>query len=224
MSNFDDELKERFMKVDPAQIGHNIESGFMNPKIKPVYKKAKVVGPAFTVRIPVNDSAMLYYAMKRAPKGSVVVIDRLGDTTYACAGEIVALAARSVGIAGMIIDGPSTDSLVIEDLDFPMFSTGLSPVTTSLIGLTGEYNIPVQCGGVIVNPGDIVFGDADGVIAFPPERARELVEYAEAADKMEAKLKEILGNGGYISDVLNIDSLVESDKMEFFDNLKTLNK
>lgn len=220
MNEFDQKLKERFMNVDPAQIGHKIKSGFMSPTIKPVYKKAKVVGPAFTIRIPVNDSAMIYYAMKKAPKGSVVVIDRQGDNTYACAGEIVALAAKSLGVAGIVIDGPSTDSLVIEELNFPMFSTGLSPVTTTLLGLTGEYDVPVQCGGVVVNPGDLIFGDADGVIVIPPDQAEKLVAYAEAADEMEVELKKILANGGYITDVLNIDKLVESDKESFFNTLK----
>lgn len=222
MSSFDPAWKERFMNIDTAQIGHKIKSGFMNPMIKPVYKQAKVVGPAFTIQLPVNDSAMIYYAMKKAPKGSVVVIDRQGDTTYACAGEIVALAARSLGLAGIVIDGPSTDSLVVEELDFPIFSTGLSPVTTSLLGLTGEYNKPIQCGGVVVNPGDIIFGDADGVLVIPPGQVSELVEYAEEADKMEADLKAILADGGYITDVLNIDQLVESNKDVFFDKLKSI--
>lgn len=216
------ELIERFMRIDTAQIGHKIESGYMNPSIKPVYKEAKVVGPAFTIRIPVNDSAMIYYAMKKAPKGSVIVIDRHGDNMYACAGEIVALAAKSLDIAGIVIDGPSTDSLVIEKLKFPIFSTGLSSVTTSLLGLYGDYNIPVQCGGVVVNPGDIVFGDADGVIVIPPDKAYELVEFAETADKMEENFKKILQQGGYITDILNIEKLVEADKEGFFDSLKQI--
>lgn len=216
------ELIDRYMKVDPAQIGHKIKSGYMNPRIKPVFKTAKVFGPAFTIRIPVNDSAMLYYAMKKAPKGSVIVIDRQGDEVYACAGEIVVLAAKSLGMAGIVIDGPSTDSLAMEEIGLPVFSTGLSPVTTTLLGLTGEYGVPVQCGGAVVNTGDLIFGDADGVIVIPPDRAEELVEYAEQSDAMEVELKKILAKGGYVSDVLNLDNLVESDKSAFFGSLKKL--
>lgn len=216
------ELIDRFMKVDPAQIGHKIKSGYMNPNIKPVFKSAKVIGPAFTIRMPVNDSAILYYAMKKAPKGSVIVVDRQGDTTYACAGEIVALCAKAVGMAGIVIDGPATDSIALEEIGLPVFSTGLSPVTTSLMGLTGEYNVTVQCGGAVVNPGDLIFGDADGVVVLPPERAEELVEFAEQQDVREVALKKILANGGYMTDVVNIDQLVESDKSEFFQQLQAL--
>lgn len=214
------ELIQRYSKVDPAQIGHKIKSGYMHPRIKPVFKSAKVIGPAFTIRIPVNDSAMIYYAMKKAPKGSVIVIDRQGDEIYACTGEIVVLAAKSLGMAGIVIDGPATDSIAIEEIGLPVFSTGLSPVTTTMLGLTGEYNIAVQCGGAVVNPGDIIFGDADGVIVIPPERLEELVEYAEQADAQEAIVKQVLADGGYISELLNIDNLVEADKDAFFAGLK----
>ena len=64
-----EDMKRRFMTVDPAQIGHYIQGGFMRPSIKPIFKSAKIVGPAFTVKMPGKDSTVLYYAMKRAPEG-----------------------------------------------------------------------------------------------------------------------------------------------------------
>ena len=98
------ELFARALKTDPAQIGHYVQGGFMDASIKPISEDIKMIGPAFTVRLPGNDNAMLYYAMKRAPKGSVVVIDRMGDKRVAAVGEMVVQAARSLGLAG-IIDG-----------------------------------------------------------------------------------------------------------------------
>lgn len=163
-----EDLIKRYLKTDPAQIGHYIKSGYMSPKISPVFQDCKMVGPAYTIRVAVNDSAIVYYAMKKAPKGSVIVIDRLGDEVYACAGEIVARSAKALGMAGIVIDGPSTDVQAMREIGLPVFSTGLSPVTTTLLGITGEYDIPVQCGGTIVNPGDIIFGDDNGVIVIPP--------------------------------------------------------
>ncbi len=96
---FNDELRDKFMTTDPAQIGHFIDGGgYMNPKIGPLYEEAKMVGPAYTVRATGDDSTILYYAMERAPKGSVIVVDRAGDTTFACCGgEIVALLAKKNG-------------------------------------------------------------------------------------------------------------------------------
>lgn len=215
---FTPEIIERFMKVDPAQIGHHIKSGYMSPLIKPIYKTAKFVGPAYTVRMPVNDNAILYYAMKRAPKGSIMVVDRAGDDLYACTGEIVATAAKCLGLAGIVIDGPATDSLAIEKMQFPVFSKGLSPVTTKLLGIYGEYNVTVQCGGAVVNPGDIIFGDADGVIVIPPDNYEALLEKAEAANRAEVETKKRLAAGKFIS--ANVDRMIETDILGMIAELK----
>lgn len=132
------ELIDRFMGVDPATIGHYIGGGYMRPEMKPINKHSKMVGPAYTVRLQGKDSAALYYSLKHAPKGSVIVIDRAGDNTYACVGEMVALLAQCQGFAGIVVDGPATDSLAIEKLGFPVFCTSISAVTTNVIGISGR--------------------------------------------------------------------------------------
>lgn len=188
------ETIERFMKVDPAAIGHYIDSGFMNPRIKPIYKSAKIIGPAYTVRMPGRDSCALYYAMQKAPKGSVIVVDKCSDDLFACTGEFVATMAKCLGLAGIVIDGPATDSIGIEKLEFPVFCTGLSPVTSMITNISGEVNIPIQCGGAVVNPGDLIFGDADGVMVVP-EDYEELLEKAEVKTEAEEKLRKKLAEG-----------------------------
>ena len=205
------EIIERSKKVDPAQIGHYIESGYMHPRIKPLDETFRVLGPAFTVRLPGNDNSMLYYSMQKAPKGSVVVIDRMGEHRLACVGEIAALAARSRGMAGIVVDGPTTDTLPIKAMGFPVFSTGRSAVTTNLIGIDGEYDVVINCGGAVVRPGDIVFGDCDGVIVCPPDRFEEYLKKAEQANLSEAKYRETFAKGGYITDFIDIDKLAEMD-------------
>lgn len=203
------ELFARALKTDPAQIGHYVQGGFMDASIKPISEDIKMIGPAFTVRLPGNDNAMLYYAMKRAPKGSVVVIDRMGDKRVAAVGEMVVQAAKSLGLAGIIVDGPNTDTRPIKALGFPLFSTGRASVTNTLKGIDGEYNVPVCCGGAVVNPGDIVYGDVDGVIVAPADRFAELVEKAEAADRNEVEWRKSFAEGKYLDALINIDRLVE---------------
>ena len=183
------EIIERAMKVDPAQVGHHVESGYLSPDIHPIDDKSKIIGPAYTVRIPTTDNAMVYYAIKQAPAGSVLVIDRMGEQRYACCGEMVVRAAMSRGLAGIVIDGKSTDTRSIRELGFPVFSTGRSAVTTFPVALNGEYNIPVNCGGCIVNPGDIIFGDLDGLICCPPDKFEEYLVKAEAADAREVQAR-----------------------------------
>lgn len=203
------ELMERALKTDPAQIGHHVQGGFMDASIKPISEDIKLIGPAFTIRLPGNDNAMLYYAMKRAPKGSVVVIDRMGDKRVACVGEMVVRAAMSLGLAGIVVDGPNTDTKHIKDLGFPLFSTGRASVTNTFKGVDGEYGIPVNCGGAVVCPGDIIYGDIDGVIIAPEDKFAELVDKAEAADRGEVVWRQLFAEGKYLDEIMNLDRLVE---------------
>ncbi|HWP51756.1 MAG TPA: RraA family protein [Clostridia bacterium] len=216
------ELFERALKTDPAQIGHYIQGGFMDAAIKPASEDMKMIGPAFTIRLPGNDNAMLYYAMKRAPKGAVIVIDRMGDKRVACVGEIAALSAKSLGMAGMVIDGPNTDTRAIKAMGFPVFSTGRAAVANTFKGVDGEYDIPINCGGAVVSPGDIVFGDIDGVIVAPANRFEELLLRAEAADRNEVLWKQRYAEGGYIDDFINLNRLVEEGAAKSISALMSL--
>ncbi len=199
------ELFKRVVKVDPAQIGHYIDGGFMNPSIKPISEDMKVIGPAYTVRFAGKSSIMLYYALSKAPKGSVLVVDRMGEDRFASTGEMVVRTAMFFGLAGIIVDGPSTDTIPQKKLGLPLFSTGRSAVTTNMETVDGEYNIPVNCGGVVVNPGDIIYGDADGVIVMKPDQLETLLEKGEAADQNEVKMRAAFEKGEghlYLPDII----------------------
>jgi 4-hydroxy-4-methyl-2-oxoglutarate aldolase len=212
------EIIDRFMTVDPATFGHYLVGGCMRPEMKPINKHSKMAGPAYTVRIQGKDSCALYYALQKAPKGSVIVIDRCGDTTYACVGEMVALFAECQGFAGIVIDGPATDSLAIEKSGFPVFCTGISVVTTNVIGVSGEHNVTVNCAGAVVSPGDIVFGDADGVVVIPPDNYLELLVKAEEAVVREVDLRRHFRAGGSFK--INVERLYNADVMGMINELK----
>jgi regulator of RNase E activity RraA len=144
-----------------------------------------MVGPAYTVRATERDGSALYYGIMKAPKGSVIVVDRGGEEFFACAGDQLALMMKHREFAGLVVDGPVTDRVGLEKLGFPVFGTGFSPVTTLCTGTNGEVQVPIQCGGAVVNPGDIVFGDADGVVVLPEDFEDLLI----AAEKMTANEK-----------------------------------
>ena len=100
-----EEVIRRFQAVDPATMGHYIGGGFMRPEMKPLnLGERRMVGPAYTLRIPGRDSCGIYYAISKAPKGSVIVVDRCGDDTFACCGEMVATYAQGCGMAGLVIE------------------------------------------------------------------------------------------------------------------------
>lgn len=220
---FTEEIRQRFMKVSPANIGHQITGGFMKMEIKPVADEMKVCGPAYTIQGFERDSTSLYYAMQKAPKGSVLVIDRGTETTYAWVGEFVAIMAQQCGMAGIIIDGPATDKLALKKGSFPVFCTGFSPITSMVTGTSkGAVQIPISCGGTVVKPGDIILGDADGVIVVP----EDFLPYLETAEKKEAAeiaRREFLANGGIYNKRPDFDvvKLFEYDMDKIIQNIKS---
>ncbi|GHV37339.1 hypothetical protein FACS1894187_13800 [Synergistales bacterium] len=196
MSKLSNEAIARFMKISPAQIGHHISHGFMHPRIGAVVPRLKMIGPAYTVRMTERDGSALYYAIMKAEKGSVIVVDRGTNDIFACAGDQLVLMMKHRELGGLVIDGPATDRLGLEKLEFPVFCTGFSPVTTLCTGSNGEVGIPIQCGGAVVRPGDIVFGDADGVIIVPDDY-EELLAVAEKMTASEQKRAERVEKEGY---------------------------
>jgi len=138
------------------------------------------VGPAVTLAIPGPDSTLLHHALGLLRPGDVLVVDRLGDDKYACWGGGVTVAAKAAGAAGGIVDGPCTDIQEIEDSDFPVWCRGMAPITTRLYNLGGMLNMPISCGGVVVNPGDVVIADDSGVLILPPEEAEQVADEAIA--------------------------------------------
>lgn len=206
-----EELYRKAMTTDPAQVGHFIEGGFMSPSVQAVDETFKVLGPAFTVSLPTNDNSMLYYAMKQAPKGSVLVVSRLGESRFACCGEIVVLSAKSLGMAGIVIDGPCTDSRRIREIGLPVFATGRSAVTCSVMAINGSYGKPVVCGGTVVHPGDIIFGDADGVIVSKADVFEELVDRAIADDREEEELRRQLVDGVSYGDMIKLEEAIHDN-------------
>jgi 4-hydroxy-4-methyl-2-oxoglutarate aldolase len=175
-SSVSPDLLAQLRQIAPATIGHLLEHEFMDPELRPIGSRFAFAGPAITVRAFGTDNAIVHYAVDIAQAGDVIVVDRLGDRRYACWGGGVSLAAHVKGIVGAVVDGVLTDRVEIEDLHFPVFGRGISPLTTRAPGLTGELNVPVRCGGIIVQPGDIVLADDDGIVVLPPDRIAEIVQ------------------------------------------------
>lgn len=170
------EMLEQLRVLPPASIGHVLDHEFMDPTLRPLTSRFAFCGPAVTVRCFGMDSAIVHYSVDIAQPGDVIIVDRMGDRRYACWGGGVSLAAHTKGIAGAVVDGMLTDKIEIEDMGFNVFGRGLSPITTRAPGTTGEVNVAVSCGGITVNPGDIILADDDGILVLPPERVQEIID------------------------------------------------
>lgn len=156
----------------------------LDPSIKPLQDSYKVAGRAFTVKIPAGDNTMVLKAIKEASPGDVLVVDAKGESYRAVAGDFVVGLAQKLGIAGIIVDGVIRDLIGVRSLNFPVFSKGTT-VAASFKNGAGEINVPISCGGVSITPGDIIVGDADGVVVIPQADAEKVLEKALAKLKKD---------------------------------------
>ncbi|MDP9936786.1 4-hydroxy-4-methyl-2-oxoglutarate aldolase [Paenarthrobacter nicotinovorans] len=148
-----------------------------DPGIKPAWRGAKVAGPAFTVRGVGGDNLALHHAVLNAPAGSVLVVDMQG-AEHGHWGEILAAAAQHRGIAGLVIDGGVRDTDEMAEMDFPVFSRSVTVVGTAK-DYAGDFSSPVRVGGLTVRAGDLVVGDADGVVVLPRDAADTVLDKAD---------------------------------------------
>jgi 4-hydroxy-4-methyl-2-oxoglutarate aldolase len=180
--------------VETATVGHWRLMGFMDRQIQPLLPGRRVVGTAVTLAIAGPDSTLLHHATGQLRPGDILVVDRLGDDKYACWGGGVTVAAKASGAVAGIVDGPCTDLTEIQDSDFPMWSRGLSPITTRLYDLGGGFNVPVSCGGAVVMPGDAILADESGVLVIPRDEVRAVSEEAlkrqDSGKKREASVRD----------------------------------
>ncbi|MEW9674566.1 RraA family protein, partial [Ammoniphilus sp. 3BR4] len=152
-------------------------TGSMDYRIKPVAAGMKVVGTAMTVSLRPGDNLFLHQAIHSGKEGYVLVADGKGHTENAYLGELMAGAAKALGLEGIVIDGLVRDKEALTELNFPIFAKGFIPNGPLKDG-PGELNAPISCGGVPVQPGDLIFGDEDGVIVVPREKIEEAIEKA----------------------------------------------
>lgn len=165
--------------------------GALPSAIKPVAPGFRVAGSALTVHSPGGDNLWLHRALEVAQAGDVLVVFASGEYEYGYWGEIMATMAQVRGLAGLVIDGCVRDGVLLGEIGFPVFARGLCMQGTGKdFGATGWINHPVTMGQVVVHAGDLVVGDADGVLAIPQSRVAAVLA---AGEKREADESVILG-------------------------------
>ena len=195
MGSRKDLLRELY-KIPTASLSDALDAvgvkGFMTYEIKPIIEGVKIVGLAVTVKdVPskrVAPPILALEAIDRAREGEVFVRAIESNTTEAALwGGLMALAAKMKGLAGAIIDGGVRDLAEIKELKFPVFARSIVPSTS--VGRTEvvDINVPILCGGVLIQPGDVIVGDDDGVVAIPQEKLEQVLKVAMQIDELERK-------------------------------------
>jgi 4-hydroxy-4-methyl-2-oxoglutarate aldolase len=199
-----------FNEISPTTLADVLgREQVMDIGIRPLWPSIpRVAGPAFTVRCPAGDNLMLHAAIHRAPPGSIIVVEA-GDVDYAVAGGNVCAVAQRRGIAAFVVDGVIRDLGEVREIGFPVFARGVIPFPGSKTAAT-PLNAPVRCGGVDVDPGDVVVADEEGIVVIPcalqeqvlmEARKKLAIEADESLDAWQeahrARIDKILAENGF---------------------------
>jgi len=196
------EIREFLMKVSTPNISDAMHRSGDIPGIKPVGRGLKLVGPAVTVRTYPGDWAKPVEAIDEAREGDVIVIDA-GGVPPAVWGELATHSCLSKGVAGVVIHGAIRDTSEIRKMNFPAFSRLVCPRAGEPKGF-GEIGVPIKIEGVLIEPGDWIVGDDDGVVVIPKARAVEICNRAMDVLEKENRLRREIDEGSTLSQVAQL--------------------
>ena len=182
--------------------------GVMDSGIKPVDSKCHMLGRAVTVKCQPGDNLAIHQGIYAAQPGDVLVCDLRGYDQAGHFGDIMALACKLRGLAGVVLDGSCRDTEDIREMGFPVFVRGANPSGTVKASLA-QVHVPVTCGGIEVHDGDIILGDCDGVVVIPQAQEDEVFEKAMAKFEKEKHIVEQLHAGRTTLEIYGFDSLIQ---------------
>lgn len=194
------ELVERYASFDTANISDSMGRLFtMHHKVKQTYQPMrKLCGPAVTVQARPGDNLLGLKAIEIAQPGDVIVISGFEDESLSVWGGFMSMMAARKGLRGVVTDGLVRDVKQTQSEGFPVFAAGITPAAPTKEG-SGQINTTISCGRVVVQPGDIVVGDEDGVVVVPRDDAESLLAVVLARIEKERGWKKIIESGGMIA-------------------------
>ena len=206
------DLLKKFDKVvksySAAAIFADVQyrTGVMDSAIKPAFR-AKVTGQAITVQLSKGDLIDPLRALEMGQPGDVIVVDAGGDLQTSVCGGLMGGLAQNRGIRGMIVDGTGRDTDELEDINWPIWTRAITPRGTHTMFSERKeelsINVPIACGGVVVNPGDFIVADLMGVVVVPQEIAEETVRLAQEQADREEETRKWVAQGKTVEDLLN---------------------
>ncbi|WDL97666.1 4-carboxy-4-hydroxy-2-oxoadipate aldolase/oxaloacetate decarboxylase [Alicyclobacillus sp. ALC3] len=178
-------------------------TGLLSPYLRPVDPKMRVCGTAVTISSHPGDNLMIHAAIEVCQPGDVLVVTVTSNNTDGMFGELLAVSARAHGVRGLVIDAGVRDTAEITDMNFPVWSKAISAKGT-VKATPGSVNVPVVCAGTLINPGDVIIADADGVVCVPKAYVPQAVEKGQARVEKENMTRARLAAGELGLDIYNL--------------------
>ena len=220
-------IRRKFARPDPAliaklagaQTGHIVDAmqgrAALDHRIKPVDPEcALFVGPALTCQTGADDNLAILAALVLAEPGDVIVAAADGFSATAVVGDNVTMMAKNKGVAAIVIDGMARDSYGIVPIGLPVFARGITPNSCVRSG-PGRVGLPIVCGGVTVEAGDVVLGDRDGVVVVPRAQLVTVAAALEEVRRLEEETQKKIRAG--MTHLASIEELLASDRVAFVD-------
>jgi 4-hydroxy-4-methyl-2-oxoglutarate aldolase len=192
--------------------------GLLRSYLRPIYISARMAGAAVTVSSPPGDNLMIHAAVEVCQPGDVLVVVPTSDSTDGYFGDLIATSLRSRGVIGLVIDAGVRDVNDLTAMQFPVWSKAIGAQGT-VKASPGSINIPVVCGSVLINPGDVIVADADGVVAVPREKASEVARLSQERVAKEEKIRERLRAGELGVDIYGLRAKLRELGVEYTDEI-----